>query len=489
MSTKESQQKLEDGLVGASEVKSYSTFPETPKEIETEEESACLSRRSLIIFKLCVIVFAGAGLSSTMLFATIPSVIVELETTEFLVDMSLIIFHLFLVLSLGWGALSDRFGRKKPMLISLVIFTAGNVACALCWNIYVLIVARALTAVGGSAFIVISTGVISDIVPHKERGSAVGWLTMSIGVGPLVGPAIGGVLSEYFGWRSTFWLLALCGAILFFFTFFLLSETLASIVNPPLDATPAEETDCCTKIFAPFKLLSEPRVLWLSFSNVICTGMALSVLLQLPIILHGRLGFNEQELGLAIIPLGAFALMGSKTGGNVSDFFGELLGHVGGKLVPTLYGCFMYIPSLALFYFATPFWLIEVSLCAIGFFSCLARPGIYNFLLFHYPNNSSGVSGCVFAIESFGKFIISLVGSSLWSHRRTRFIYYTTALSLCLALCLSTAYYILSSWKEARREEKAEIVEVRLEEEDSGVRFSGERGHELVELHELKSSQ
>lgn len=103
------------------QAKSYSTFPtagdeaaslETPLPIETES-SSCLSHRyvemfryplsvrSLIIFKLCIIVFAGAGLSSTMLFATIPSIIVDLQTTEVLVDLSLIMFHLFLILSLG----------------------------------------------------------------------------------------------------------------------------------------------------------------------------------------------------------------------------------------------------------------------------------------------------------------------------------------------------------------------------------------------------
>jgi hypothetical protein len=58
------------------------------------------------------------------------------------------------------------------------------------------------------------------------------------------------------------------------------------------------------------------------------------------VILHGRLHFTEKQLGLAILPLGAFALIGSKAGGNVSDFFGNFLGHVGGKLVPTIYGTF-----------------------------------------------------------------------------------------------------------------------------------------------------
>lgn len=91
-----------------------------------------------------------------------------------------------------WAAAGERFGRRKIYLISFIISTLGSLFCALSVNIVMLIIFRAVSAIGSSSVMSMGAGTISDIFETHERGRAFAWYTC----GPLLGPALGPILGK-----------------------------------------------------------------------------------------------------------------------------------------------------------------------------------------------------------------------------------------------------------------------------------------------------
>ena len=119
------------------------------------------------------------------------------------------------IFSLVWGPLSDRFGRRAPLLGSLALFLAFTAACPASPSIGALIVLRAFEGVFVGSTISVTQGVIADTFAPAERGTALGLFFLPLLVGPIVAPIVGGALAAAFSWRATFWLLVALGGVLF----------------------------------------------------------------------------------------------------------------------------------------------------------------------------------------------------------------------------------------------------------------------------------
>ncbi|KAH0442393.1 MFS multidrug transporter [Colletotrichum camelliae] len=104
--------------------------------------------------------------------------------------------------------MSELYGRYPAYSISNVLFLACNAACAVSPNIGVLLVFRFLSGCAGAAPLSIGGGTIADVAPPALRGRAVSVYSLAPLLGPVLGPAAGGFLAEYAGWRWIFW--ALC---------------------------------------------------------------------------------------------------------------------------------------------------------------------------------------------------------------------------------------------------------------------------------------
>lgn len=105
-----------------------------------------------------------------------------------------------------YGKLSDLYGRRPMIVVGTVIFLAGSVFCGLAWSMPALIVARAVQGLGAGALQGISQTVVGDLYSVEERGRISGWMSSVWGLSAVVGPAIGGLLSQYGGWRWIFFL-------------------------------------------------------------------------------------------------------------------------------------------------------------------------------------------------------------------------------------------------------------------------------------------
>lgn len=102
----------------------------------------------------------------------------------------------------GW--LSDRFGRKELFLVSVVGFVAFSLLCGLAWSLETMVLFRLMQGVFGAAIVPLSQTFLLDINPKERQGQAMAIWGAGIMVGPIIGPTLGGWLTESFNWRWVF---------------------------------------------------------------------------------------------------------------------------------------------------------------------------------------------------------------------------------------------------------------------------------------------
>ncbi|UBM24748.1 multidrug effflux MFS transporter [Pseudomonas sp. p1(2021b)] len=121
----------------------------------------------------------------------------------------------FLGLSLGqlaYGPVADRFGRRKPLLFGITLFTLASLACAYAPNLDTLILARFVQALGGCAGMVLSRAIVSDKCDAVASAKVFSQLMLVMGLAPILAPMLGGVLVNVAGWQSIFLALSLFSA-------------------------------------------------------------------------------------------------------------------------------------------------------------------------------------------------------------------------------------------------------------------------------------
>jgi MFS transporter, DHA2 family, multidrug resistance protein len=104
----------------------------------------------------------------------------------------------------GW--LAGRFGRRRVFLISIAAFTGASVLCGLSQTLPEIIVARIAQGMGGAALVPLSQAVMLDINPPERHAKAMSTWVMGVTLGPIVGPALGGFLTDNYDWRWVFYI-------------------------------------------------------------------------------------------------------------------------------------------------------------------------------------------------------------------------------------------------------------------------------------------
>jgi DHA1 family bicyclomycin/chloramphenicol resistance-like MFS transporter len=126
-------------------------------------------------------------------------------------DMSLTIMVYFIVFALFIliiGPLSDAFGRKYLILVGAVVFIVGSAICGISYSFTALLMGRIVQAVGASMIPGTSRAMIRDAASDTQVVSLLGWMAVLGGVLMVAAPILGGVITEHYGWRCNFWVLA-----------------------------------------------------------------------------------------------------------------------------------------------------------------------------------------------------------------------------------------------------------------------------------------
>jgi DHA1 family bicyclomycin/chloramphenicol resistance-like MFS transporter len=169
--------------------------------------------RFFTIFTLGLLSALGA-FSIDMYLPGFPAIAKDLNTTVAHVTLSITSF--FIGISLGqmiYGPLLDKFGRKKPLYIGLVVYLATSIACAYAPDANALIGIRFLQALGACAGMVASRALVRDIFPVNENAKVFSLLMLVLAISPIIAPTLGGYMTSSFGWQSIFFVLAFIAAV------------------------------------------------------------------------------------------------------------------------------------------------------------------------------------------------------------------------------------------------------------------------------------
>ncbi|MGO8684820.1 MAG: multidrug effflux MFS transporter [Thermoleophilia bacterium] len=153
--------------------------------------------------------------SIDMYLPALPSVARDLHTQPSLVQLSLTTCLAGLALGqLVAGPLSDRLGRRRPLLVGLAVYVLAAILCALAPSVGVLIAVRAAQGLAGAAGIVIANAVVADLYTGRAAARFFSRLMLISGLAPIVAPLVGGQVLRITSWRGVFAILAGFGLVL-----------------------------------------------------------------------------------------------------------------------------------------------------------------------------------------------------------------------------------------------------------------------------------
>ena len=187
-----------------------------------------LSKRMII---LLAAVSALGPVGMQILLPALPVIKQKFYVSNDVAQLTLSLSMLAIAIgTLVYGPLSDKFGRKRVMLVGIVITIFGSIVCFVADSIMLLISGRFIQAFGGAVGLVLARAIVRDVYGPEEAARVIATLVMVMVVLPMMSPALGGELMQRFGFESVFIVIAFASAIAFVFLFLWLPETLAKPV-------------------------------------------------------------------------------------------------------------------------------------------------------------------------------------------------------------------------------------------------------------------
>ena len=248
---------------------------------------------------------AFGPLSMDLYMPTLPDLARSLDTSDPLAQATMSVCMIGLAAGqLVAGPLSDRFGRRPPILIGVAVFTVFSLASALAPNVWLLLAFRFLQGLGGSAGMVVSLAIARDLYSGAALSRMISWLALVGATAPIVAPVAGGFLATFLDWRGFFLILTGIGALLLVVALARLPETL--VRGRMAQRRPAS-------FLADARVLLGPgftRVL-IAISGV--SGIAFfSYLSMTSFVLQHEHGFSPQAFGLAFATGSVCNVLGSQ---------------------------------------------------------------------------------------------------------------------------------------------------------------------------------
>ncbi|KAH6633844.1 major facilitator superfamily domain-containing protein [Chaetomium sp. MPI-SDFR-AT-0129] len=248
-----------------------------------------------------------------------------------------------------WGPLSDTRGRRITFIGTFAVYLVANIALAFSDDEFEILMAfRAVQAAGSAATISVGAGVIGDITTAKERGGFMGSFGGIRMLGQAVGPVIGGIVTEYFGFHAIFWLLFILGSIALALVVLFLPETLRRIagngtiplrgINRPIvyqslkkdwtalhpDDDPNAEPEkapqiTLSSVLSPLRFLFEKDVFCTLLFGAVVYAIWSSVTSSSTALFQPRYNLSDLQVGLIFLPNGAGCILGSYLTGKILD--------------------------------------------------------------------------------------------------------------------------------------------------------------------------
>lgn len=157
---------------------------------------------------------ATGTLATNILLPSLPQIAASLKVSSAAVTSAITVFlAVFAIGQLVVGPISDRYGRRWPVLAGFAIFFAGSIWCALASDLPNLLIGRVIQAAGACATSVLSRAIARDLFTGPALGRAMALIMIAMSAAPGFSPLLGGALDHYFGWRSEFAFVAAFAAL------------------------------------------------------------------------------------------------------------------------------------------------------------------------------------------------------------------------------------------------------------------------------------
>ncbi|GIN41316.1 Bcr/CflA family drug resistance efflux transporter [Heyndrickxia oleronia] len=291
--------------------------------------SMAKSRRLWIAFVLGALSAFGP-LSIDMYLPALPKLTEELHTNTSVAQLSLTACLIGLALGqLLVGPLSDVRGRKKPLLIALILYSVASILCAYSTSIWMLIFLRFIQGATGAAGIVISRASVRDMYSGTELTKFFALLMLVNGAAPILAPIAGGQLLHFVTWRGVFFVLFVIGILMWLAVSFGLKETLPRERRSP---------GGLKQTFSTFHLIiTDRQFMGYAFSQGLVSAAMFGYISGSPFVLQDIFGVSPQMFSVIFAINGVGIIIAS-----------QLTGRLAGR-----------VSELKLF-------IIGISLCAIG---------------------------------------------------------------------------------------------------------------------------
>ncbi|RLK11156.1 multidrug effflux MFS transporter [Ruegeria conchae] len=306
-----------------------------------------------------------SALSMNLFLPSLPFMAAYFEADYKLMQLSIALYLLVnAVLQIIIGPIADKAGRRPVLLWGLALFLLATLGCIYAPTIEVFLAFRmsqAVIVVG----IVLSRAAVRDMYTQDKAASMLGYVTMGMAVVPMIGPAVGGLLEEAFGWKANFWLPFALGALALLLTYRDFGETAAA------------SGKTLVQQFREYpELLASPRFWGYSLSSAFSSGAFFAYLGGAPFIGTEVFGMTAAEVG---IYFGAPALgyfFGNFISGRYSVRFGV------NRMV--LWGCWLNAIGVAI---SASLFLAGIG-TALSFFGLMTFVGLGNGM--SIPNATAG---------------------------------------------------------------------------------------------------
>lgn len=172
-----------------------------------------LGEKGLIV--LIAFLSAFIPLSTDLYLPALPRMAENFKAAPSLINLTLILFFLFYAAgTLVWGPLSDKYGRKRILVIGLVLYTVASALCAFSGNVYQLIIFRVIQAIASGAATSVAQAVVKDSYFGRKRVSVLALVSSMAMISPIVAPVVGALILRFTSWRGVFMVLTVVGLLI-----------------------------------------------------------------------------------------------------------------------------------------------------------------------------------------------------------------------------------------------------------------------------------
>lgn len=258
------------------------------------ESSTTARGRSISVTRLTLILStmtAFGPFATDMYLASFPGMATDLGTTLARVQLTLSIFFVGLAVGqLIYGPLVDRYGRRKPLLMGVAIFTLASIGCVFAPNVDTLIALRLIQSIGGCSGIVIGRAIIRDLYSEGEGARVLSLMMAVQSFGPIAAPLLGGLILLVADWRVLFVVLSAMGLLCFTLVLRWLPETL-----PPEKRTNL----ALSTVFITFgRVLLRREFIVPAMAGSVALSCMFAFITGSPYVFMELHGVNEQQYGL-----------------------------------------------------------------------------------------------------------------------------------------------------------------------------------------------